>query len=470
MYIHYTIYIQVHEELQKCFNMLIPGEGLSKIKDNNCCVFQSQLQTLFFGRPIDVSAILTESGGNTDLLKKYYISEQVQSSKQTVIFPNPFDTHNNKSKSREGKDKKNSNPYSFDNELIIDVPIGMRLLNAYRNIYKDKKMKLWAVPRTSAPADSPAALASTPTGGLNTGLTIKATSLVPSQMYRSGKTAIPTPVPGSADWGKKRMESNTSLNNLAGLNESGVEDDDKLVVNVKALTTNWINMTSVSRSNTQGRPPQAMLSRQSPISVAVHCGLGNLYAVAYNSVSIGTDARLVFVEGVSVLPPGSRWLTLALRCIGTLDLLYYTNSYYFCYHSPYHYYCCLLYVFNMIGKNVSNLNNISVQEDDDDDSDDEYGFGHGGGGGKKKAKVSQKLKKAPKQNPYKVEPSVDRTLTEEDNMKCSKVYELLQRISRGPVMRAPGVISQLEELFIGVYTLLSYKIYIFYTTFITQYI
>ena len=329
--IAYTYYINT-SIYSKSFNMLIPGEGLSKIKDNNCCVSQSQLQTLFFGRPIDVSAILTESGGNTDLLKKYYISEQVQSSKQTVIFPNPFDTHNNKSKNREGKDKKNANPYSFDNELIIDVPIGMRLLNAYRNIYKDKKMKLWAVPRTSAPADSHAASTTTSTGGLNTGLTIKATSLVPSQMYRSGKTAIPTPVPGSADWGKKRMESNTSLNNLAGLNESGVEDDDKLVVNVKALTTNWINMTSVSRSNTQGRPPQAMLSRQSPISVAVHCGLGNLYAVAYNSVSIGTDARLVFVEGVSVLPPGSRWLTLALRCIGTLTLLYCTIYVYLIIH------------------------------------------------------------------------------------------------------------------------------------------
>ena len=119
----------------------------------------------------------------------------------------------------------------------------------------------------------------------------------------------------------------------------------------------------------------------------------------------------------------------------------------------------------MIGKNVSNLNNISVQEDDDDDSDDEYGFGHGGGGGgKKKAKVSQKLKKVPKQTPYKVEPSVDRTLTEEDNMKCSKVYELLQRISRGPVMRAPGVISQLEELFIGMYTILQYLPYTLYTT------
>jgi hypothetical protein len=203
-------------------------------------------------------------------------------------------------------------------------------------------------------------------------------------------------VPGSNEWSKKRLDSQTSLKEMAGEiddDDDGDEDDDKLSVSIKALTTSWINKTAFGRLNIFAKPPQALLSRQSAISVAVHCGPGELFAVAYNSVAIGNDGRLVFVEGVTVLPPGNRWITLALRCMG---------------------------------KNVTNFGAMTEEELE----------------GKNK-KSNDKM-----QISFKDDPNYhDRPLSNEDIEKCKVVNDLMQRVSSGPVCRAPGIIYELEQLF-----------------------
>jgi hypothetical protein len=369
---------EVHDELSKSVSMLIPVEGHAKIRDNNCNLTMSQLQNLFFGHSINVKA--SEDESEESLKKKYHIAEQIISSKQVLIFPNPLEKNENT--------KNHGKKPAFPSDLIIDIPIGLRLINAYRNIYKDKKMRLWSNPRNITESKSSTLLLN---GKSNTS---SLNSLVPSQISRSNM-AVGKPaaiVPGSSEWGKKRLDSQTSLKEMAGEVDNYDDDDDdenKIIVNIKAISTNWVNVTSFGRLADFSRPPQALLSRQSAISVAVHCGPGVLHAVAYNSISIGQDSRLVFMEGVTVLPPGTRWLILALRCMG---------------------------------KNVTNS----------DDSNEE-----------KKVKEMTKSKNTD----VKDENYPDRPLSEIDIDKCSRVYELLQRLSRGPVCRAPGVISVLEDIF-----------------------
>lgn len=228
----------------------------------------------------------------------------------------------------------------------------------------------------------------------------------------------------------KHHFNNLLLLLLSGDAEDGTfdENDDKISIGIKAVTTSWINLTGLGRLSNLSKPPMALLSRQSPISVAVHCGPGALYGVAYNTMSIGTDARLVFVEGVTVLPPGSRWLTLALRCLG---------------------------------KNVSNFNGksaaaVAYGDSDDDDIEDDYLADMKRRKDKKSAKSSNKSKGGGggvnssnnnNNNSSNQEIDVDRSLSPLDLEKCTQIHELFQRISLGPVMKAPAVIEVISTLF-----------------------
>lgn len=64
----------------------------------------------------------------------------------------------------------------------------------------------------------------------------------------------------------------------------------------------------------------ALMPRQSLQSVSVHCGNGALWGVTHNILFLGGQQsgvqELVRCEGITLVPPGSRWLSLALRCGG----------------------------------------------------------------------------------------------------------------------------------------------------------
>lgn len=42
---------------------------------------------------------------------------------------------------------------------------------------------------------------------------------------------------------------------------------------------------------------------------------GTLYGIAHSTMAIGSGGGIVGCEGVTLLPPGSRWLSLALACL-----------------------------------------------------------------------------------------------------------------------------------------------------------
>ena len=59
--------------------------------------------------------------------------------------------------------------------------------------------------------------------------------------------------------------------------------------------------------------PHAISSQSS--SLLTSPLLGTLYGVAHSTMAIGAGGGIVGCEGVTLLPPGSRWLTLALQCL-----------------------------------------------------------------------------------------------------------------------------------------------------------
>lgn len=223
----------VHSALHKSLSMIIPVEGHAKVRDNNCCLTQSQLQNLFFGKSYDPMTIDNNSTSTEEekaALKKklYHIAEQVLASSQKVVFPNPLtkndmDTNHTKKSKKEEKLSEISSTASQsatmgsvtdEKPLILDVSIGMRLFNAYRNIHKDKKLRLWSNSRVTATAPSSGLIS---TKNSNTGLSSASNNdskvKVDDDMKKEAKSAGSSGaavVPGSAEWNKRKLRQKES--------------------------------------------------------------------------------------------------------------------------------------------------------------------------------------------------------------------------------------------------------------------
>ena len=82
--------------------------------------------------------------------------------------------------------------------------------------------------------------------------------------------------------------------------------------------SSWKSIPSFSPNGEEGRSPvmEVYLPKHSVSAVAIHRGTETLYGVAYTSLIVGVKERNVVMSGVTILPPGFLWLSLALSCVG----------------------------------------------------------------------------------------------------------------------------------------------------------
>lgn len=212
----------VHCALHKSLSMIIPVDGHAKLRDNNCCLTQSQLQSLFFGKSYDPTIIDTSNTSSNEekmaLKKKLFcISEQVLASTQKVVFPNPV-KRNGKDDSKKSNKLRDSTPSTQpadDKPLILDVSIGMRLLNAYRGIYKDKKLRLWNDSRMTAIAPSRSSLSCGSSSRKCLSAATDDTAIGDDAKKKVDAAAgssqgLVTLAPGSTEWNARKLKQTTS--------------------------------------------------------------------------------------------------------------------------------------------------------------------------------------------------------------------------------------------------------------------
>lgn len=114
--------------------------------------------------------------------------------------------------------------------------------------------------------------------------------------------------------------------------------DNILTTKIQCPTTFWEMVDSdTSQVGSKGIAPHAnaFLPRMSVVGVATHIGRGQLYAVCNSLLALGKGAetnaqtkksdnneqssslsKIVAMSGVSILPPGCRWILMALFCGG----------------------------------------------------------------------------------------------------------------------------------------------------------
>jgi len=401
----------LHDSLTSSLSILIPSLGNAKITASNCMPTRQSLERVFFADEVRKRG----DGDTWEQLEEQHISEQVVRVRQEIVFTCPFETALSRSNNPSSKpsnppsassgtgSKKGATKLQFGassssstpaptssfspyfslpqsayqhlaHPLIIDAPVGMRLLSSYKQGYKDQSMRLWQNPEahykyTGGAGDGRGSSSSGDAGGgaaaaakIRMGVfpsTASSDLLSAAAASASSSTSyVPPPqrrlVAGSKEWAEAREKEKKKTNALAAAaaassrggggggeaesdeavhgrqalpsrqqqqqqQQQQLDDEEKLILTCKTIGqgTGWTmmpsltNRTSVARGN-----PKALLPRQSIQAVATHCGKGVLYGVAHNTMIVGQQGQMVRCEGVTFLPPGSRWLSLALQCSG----------------------------------------------------------------------------------------------------------------------------------------------------------
>jgi hypothetical protein len=137
---------KLHDVLPCCLSLLVPSTGHAKITASNCKPLRPRLQRVFFKEdhyketaPTPGEAGDTAGAGAGQGKSEFHIAEQSTGTRQQFVFPNPLDhpqypALTDPSAPLSGVGGAAGGVGS--RALILDVPLGMRLLNSYRLGYK----------------------------------------------------------------------------------------------------------------------------------------------------------------------------------------------------------------------------------------------------------------------------------------------------------------------------------------------
>lgn len=116
-------------------------------------------------------------------------------------------------------------------------------------------------------------------------------------------------VPGSAAWQAAKSDE---------LDVKEATDSDNVVVlEAKTVSSKW---TFVGVEDMYGeqhmKSASVILPSNSILCTTVHIGKESVYGVAQSVMEVGKGGDMLVCQGITFLPIGKKWITLALRCNG----------------------------------------------------------------------------------------------------------------------------------------------------------
>ena len=314
---------ELHEAAPACMAMNVPKTGHPKLICTNFIPSQQALNRIFFGDEAEVANRIHKDDLSSPQNKKYKIAVQITGSKQILLFDNSSAEEAtadiNKPKSHRAAEKQ-----SAVAPLFKEPPLGYRIINSLRAGYKNKFFIVWGSPRRRVRAHnsranllrgvSDTAVKETARSGL-TPLALLKKGVAPARSAADGhsmQASAPAFIPGSAEYIAEHAPADETGKKTA------VDEEEKWTVKVKSSMTSW-ECRNVSLQS-EGRFMMAVLAKQSVSIVAHNTGAGSLYACPHQTleVDLGQGSRkcMIVAEKVTIFPPGSRWVSLALMCAG----------------------------------------------------------------------------------------------------------------------------------------------------------
>jgi hypothetical protein len=239
--------------LKELYNGLDKCIYLQVFLDNDCAIHLKGCNEMNVG---NIQDIIWGDSNRFD----WKFKEQVVKSEQRIEFPHPYSV-----------DQSGS--------LIVDLPLGFKILSGCRSLYKQNKLKLRPISYYGPDGQSSSA--------------------------NSDATDVRRLVPGTAEYAAAKV---TEFEQRKG---AGDNEIDTCTVMISLLTPTWSNMVRLSKVS---------VSKNSYLSTCCHCDNDSvMFCAAYNIMDalLPTGDVMSYAEGVTLLPVGGRWVSLAKLCIGS---------------------------------------------------------------------------------------------------------------------------------------------------------
>jgi hypothetical protein len=223
---------------------------LEVLKDSNCAI------RMVGSDKISVECLKDILWGESHRFD-WKLTEHIVQEGQRIEFPHP-------------------SKHYLPGSLIVDLPIGLKILSGCRGMYKNYKLRLRPIEYY--------------------GLDVNTKSSNVSHKA----------VPGSVEYAAARasaLEQRATIKDTSEIETCSVE--------TKMISVKWENVETLSG---------VTFSKSSYLSTSCHCDTkATMLSVAYNILEVLTpNGDLTsFAEGITLLPIGGRWISLAKLCIGS---------------------------------------------------------------------------------------------------------------------------------------------------------
>lgn len=97
--------------------------------------------------------------------------------------------------------------------------------------------------------------------------------------------------------------------------DEDLDNFDKVNVS-NGCISKWQNIGQVLQNFSKTQGIKAVMPRHSVSDTTVHQGVETLYGVAFTSLITRSHKLYSIVDGVTLLPPGGLWISLAMTCVG----------------------------------------------------------------------------------------------------------------------------------------------------------
>lgn len=282
---------RLHSEIFYTAALLIPPEGNALLTTSNFAPSRISLNNVFFADHISTKSLLNQksyrvSHRNNNMLgpveSVFFHDEHPRSKEVRAVQGDEDEEVTSDSFSRCGTVGPTSSCRG-----IRDLPLGVRLVNSYRQAHKGDSIQIYRAPLKIIDRSDISLSGEFDEGAKNK----DGSSVTEQSKNKSGNTD------GSNDGVKGD-----------GIGSKNALPPGVIKVSVKSVMPTWVSVPTSIR---------CILPRQSVPAVAVHRGKETLYGVAHSSLLVlGYKNSTINAGGVTLLPPGGLWISLALACVG----------------------------------------------------------------------------------------------------------------------------------------------------------
>ena len=301
-------------------NVLANGHGI--IRAHNMMLSTPELESSFFA-PADVTDLSAEERkihqrihpGATKTL--HFPSNSHTNAKTTLAASLSHAVRSTTSPAN----KTTSDNGRVVKPLIDDLPLGMRILMAIQSKYKGTDpIRVWKEPINIAAA--------------NKGVPFHKKiypwpSTKSDQNKAAGSGHTDVPIVGSQAWADQKDRDNTTSNSNGQPSQhtdagwdprmEALKMDFHLPKSIAGGRFLWQNIRAFSIYPDIGSTPKqvnAILQKDTVCGVALHNGPESMFGVSNGAMTALGDFKMIVCLGVTILPPGARWISLALLARG----------------------------------------------------------------------------------------------------------------------------------------------------------